>query len=151
MRLTNYLRDSLIFLDIEAKDKEEAISKIVDLMYESKAISDAKKFKNEVNQRESLGSTGIGNGVALPHARTQNVKEIVIAIARLKSEVEFNAEDGKPVRTIFLLGTPLKAVGEYLKVLARLSKLLRGDQVRKSLLKANSPVEVRKILEDAEN
>jgi len=151
LRLANYLRDSLIFLDIEAKDKKDAIAKIVNLMHESKAISDPKKFLNEVNQRESLGSTGIGKGVALPHARTQNVKEIVIAVTRLKSEIEFNAEDGQPVQLIFLLGTPLKAVGEYLKVLARLSKLLHDDKVRKSLLKASSPVEVRKILEDAEN
>lgn len=151
MRLANYLRDSLIFLDIEAKDKEDAIAKIIDSMYESKTIFDLKKFLGEVNQRENLGSTGIGKGVALPHARTQNVKEIVIAATRLKAPVDFNSEDKQPVQLIFLLGTPLKAVGEYLQVLARLSKLLREDKIRKSLLKANSPVQVRKIFEDAEN
>ena len=151
MRIADYLRDSLIFLDVEAKDKDSAIAKIVELMDKNDVFTDAKKFLNEVYQRESLGSTGIGYGIALPHARTQNVNKIVIAITRLKEGIEFGSEDKKPVKLIFLLGTPLKAVGEYLKVLAKLSKLLREDKMRNSVLKAESPVDIRKIFEDAED
>ena len=151
MRIADYLRDSLIFLDIEAKDKSTTIAKIVDLMDKNDVFSDASKFLNEVYQRESLGSTGIGKGIALPHARTQNVKEITISMTRLKDGIEFGSEDKQPVKLIFLLGTPLKAVGEYLKVLAKLSKLLREEKIRSQILKAETPVQIRKIFEDAEN
>jgi len=150
LRISDYLRDSLIFLDIDAKDKVEAIAKTVDLMHHSQAISDTAKFLEEVYERESLGSTGIGKGVALPHARTQYAKEIVITVTRLRKGVDFGAEDNEPVRLVFLLGTPHKAVGEYLKVLAKLSKILRENGTTKKLLKAKSSVEVRKIIEDAE-
>ena len=150
MRISDYMRDSLIFLDIEAQNKDAAIAETIKLMDESNALDDATKFLKEVNEREKLGSTGIGRGIALPHARTQHVKQIVVAMTRLKEGIDFDSEDKEPVRLIFLLGTPLKAVGEYLKVLAKLSKTLRDDKTRKELLKADSPVEIRKILEYAE-
>ena len=151
MRIADYLRDSLIFLDLETKDKRSTIAKIVDLMDKNNIFANASKFLNEVNQRESLGSTGIGKGIALPHARTQNVKDITISMTRLKEGVEFGSEDKQPVKLIFLLGTPLNAVGEYLKVLAKLSKLLRDDKIRNQILKAETPVQIRKIFEDAED
>ncbi len=151
MRIADYLSDGLIFLDIEATDKDTTIAKIVELMDNNKILSDASGFLSEVNQRESLGSTGIGYGIALPHARTQNVKNIVISVTRLKNGVDFGAEDKKPVKLVFLLGTPLKAVGEYLKVLAKLSKLLRDEKIRDQILVAQTPSEIRRIFEDAEN
>ena len=151
MRIADYLRDSLIFLDLETKDKRSTIAKIVDLMDKNNIFANASKFLNEVNQRESLGSTGIGKGIALPHARTQNVKDITISMTRLKEGVEFGSEDKQPVKLIFLLGTPLNAVGEYLKVLAKLSKLLRDDKIRNQILKVETPVQIRKIFEDAED
>ena len=150
MKISNYLRSDLIFLDLDAQRKDNAIAKIVELMEKNHVLTDSGAFLNEVLQRESLGSTAIGKGVALPHARTQNVKEIVIAFARLKEGVDFEAEDREPVRLIFLLGTPLDAVGEYLKVLARLSKLLRDAKIRKGLLKAESPKEVLELFSNAE-
>jgi len=151
VRIADYLQDHLIFLDIDAADKNSAITKIVELMDQNDVFMDADKFLNEVFQRESLGSTGIGKGVAMPHARTQNVKNIVISITRLKKGVDYDSEDKQPVRLVFLLGTPLKAVGEYLKVLAKLSKLLREDKVRSLILKAETPHQIRKIFEDAED
>ena len=150
MKISNYLRSDLIFLDLDAQRKDNAIAKIVELMEKNHVLTDSSAFLSEVLQRESLGSTAIGKGVALPHARTQNVKEIVIAFARLKEGVDFGAEDKEPVRLIFLLGTPLDAVGEYLKVLARLSKLLRDAKIRKGLLKAESPKEVLELFSNAE-
>jgi PTS system nitrogen regulatory IIA component len=150
LRLIDYLNEKLIYLDIEVPDRDAALSKIVHLMHENGAIADADQFLNEVLKRESLGSTGIGNGVALPHARTQNVNQIVLAIARLKKGVDFGAEDKQKVRIIFLLGTPVNSVGEYLKVLARISKLLRQKSVRKGLLNASKIEEVFKLFEFTE-
>lgn len=151
MRVVDYMRDSLILLDLEANTKKEAITKIVDTMQKNDVVSKAPKFLDAVFERESLGSTAIGKGMALPHARTQYIDQITITMARLKNGIDFNAADGKPVNLLFLLGTPLKAVGEYLSVLAKLSKILKNDKTREKILKAESPSQVRTILEEAES
>ncbi len=151
MRVADYLKGDLIFLDLEASDKNAAILKMVHRMKLADAIDDEAKFYKEVLEREKLGSTSIGNGVALPHARTENVSEIVVAMARLGEGIKYDNENTLPVRLIFLLGTPLKAVGEYLKLLARLSKILKDNATRKSLLEADSVTRVRQIFAKAED
>ncbi len=150
MRIIDYMRHSLIFLDVEAADKREAISKTVELMKQKGAVKNAQKFIDAVFERESLGSTAIGKGVALPHARTQEIEQIAVAMTRLKKGVDFGAGDGEPVNLIFLLGTPLKAVGEYLAVLAKLSKMIRDDKTRKKLLKAKTIDDVEAVFNEVE-
>jgi len=150
VRLSDYMRDSLIFLDLDAEEKTTAITKTVDLMKDTKAITDPEKFLNSVLERERLGSTAIGKGVALPHARTPHINQITIAISRLKNGIDFGAEDDEPVKLIFLLGTPLKSVSEYLNVLARLSRVIKDDKFRKKLLKAGTAVQVRSLFEEIE-
>jgi len=150
LRIIDYMRDTLIFLDIEAKDKQDAIQKTIDMMQANGAITNGDKFYQAVMEREALGSTAIGKGLALPHARTQYVDEIIIAVTRLKTGIEFDATDGEPVELIFLLGTPLKVVGEYLSVLAKLSKIVKDDKTRKKILKAKSSIEIKSIFVEAE-
>ena len=150
MRVYDYLNESLILVDMDINSKKEAITKIVDRMSQNDVLSNAPKFLEAVFERESLGSTAIGKGMALPHARTQYIKGITIAVARLKKGVEFNAADGQAVNLLFLLGTPLNAVGEYLSVLAKLSKILKDDETRKKILNAKSPSEIRTIFQQAE-
>ena len=150
MRIVDYMRDSLIYLDVDAKDKREAIHKTIELMRENGVITSGDKFFQAVMEREALGSTAIGKGLALPHARTQYIDEITISLVRLSAGIDFDAVDGEPVDLIFLLGTPLKAVGEYLTVLAKLSKILKDDNTRKKILKAKSAVEIKNIFIEAE-
>ncbi len=150
MRIVDYMRDGLIILDMDAKDKRDAILQTVEKMQESGVINSGDKFFQAVMEREALGSTAIGKGLALPHARTQFIDHIIIALARLKKGVDFDAVDAEPVELIFLLGTPLKAVGEYLTVLAKLSKILKDDNTRKKILKAKSPAEIKNIFIEAE-
>lgn len=144
MGLTEYLKGELILLDVTMPDKRSAIAKTVENMAKCEFVTNPSSFLEEVLKRESLGSTAIGEGVALPHARTQHVSDIVVAITRLAKPVNFT-HDKEPVKLIFIIGTPLNAIGEYLKVLARLSKLLRNDAVRTSLLEAKSSTEIIKI------
>ena len=150
MRLLEYISKNSIFLDIEAHDKTEAISIIVDSMAKAHMIQNAEEFKKEVYERERLGSTGIGKGIAIPHARTRAVNRLIIAFARLRTGVDFGAEDEDPVRLIFLLGTPVDTVGDYLKILAKLSRLLKEETLRKQLLKAQSNEKVLDLLLEAE-
>lgn len=151
MRIIDYMRHTLIFLDIDAEDKDEAITKTVEMMKLKGAVNNVQKFVDAVFERESLGSTAIGKGMALPHARTQQIDQITIAMTRLKKGVEFGAADGQPVNLIFLLGTPLKAVGEYLAVLAKLSKILREDKTRKKFLKAKTSREIEAVFSEVES
>ncbi|OPZ73249.1 MAG: PTS system mannose-specific EIIBCA component [bacterium ADurb.Bin478] len=150
MRLLDYLAPNLVFLDLTGKDKNDVISKVVHLMKQQKAIDDEKNFLQEVFQREKLGCTAIGGNVAIPHARTRTVKNIVIAFARLTPGVDFCAMDQEPIRLLFLLGTPMEAVGDYLKVLAKLSKLLKDGANRDRLIQAGTAEEVYAILEELE-
>jgi fructose-specific phosphotransferase system IIA component len=145
------LSKNLIFLDLSGKDKHDVISQMVHLMKQQKAIDDEKDFLKEVFQREALGCTAIGGCVAIPHARTRTVKKIVIAFARLTPAVPFGAMDKKPVRLLFLLGTPLDAVGDYLKVLAKLTKMLAEEPIRARLLQAADPQAAYDILLEVSN
>jgi PTS system nitrogen regulatory IIA component len=151
MRLSDYLDPDLILLDLLALDKSEALAQIAARLSEKKLISDRDEFLSDVNKREVQGCTAIGRCMAIPHARSKTLKKIIVAMARLRAGIDFSAEDGEPVRLIFLIGTPEDRAGEYLKVLARLSKLLKENGLRKELLKADSSAEVLELLEQAEN
>ncbi len=138
MRLADYMDEKLIFLDLQAHSKEEAITETVRRMKESRAIQDESCLLEEIFSRESRGGTSLGNGVAIPHARVKSMNRIVIAMSRLATGVSFSAEDRQPVRIVFILITPLEKLNEYLKVLAGLSKFLKDKKLLKRLFAADS-------------
>lgn len=139
MRLTEYLDRKLIFLDLPADSKDDAIRKIVGRMKENHALQDEESVLEEIFSRESRGGTSLGNGVAIPHARVKSIDRIVMAMARLSGGVGFSAEDRQPVRIVFILITPLEKLNEYLKVLASLSKFLKDRKLLKRLFTVDSP------------
>ncbi len=151
MRISDYLKKNLIFLDLDAKEKSNAMAQIVQLMKKNKAVAHEKEFLKQVLERENLGSTAIGNNIALPHARSKYASNIIISFARLTHKVDFGKEDKKLVQLVFLMGTPPDSIDEYLKVLSQLSKLLKEEEIRKALLKAQSPSDVIHIFSDAED
>jgi PTS system fructose-specific IIA component/PTS system nitrogen regulatory IIA component len=150
LQISEYIRDDLILLDLKAQDKAEAIRKLIDLLQQRGVIKDPDDFFREVMEREKLGSTAVGHGVALPHARTEKLDDIVVAVGRCAEGVDFGADDGQPVHMIFLIGTPPSEVNRYLKLLAGLSRLLRQQQVREAIMSASSESEVREALMDAQ-
>jgi PTS system nitrogen regulatory IIA component len=96
--------------------------------------------------RERLGSTGIGDGIAIPHGKIGGIADLMIAIGRSNRGVDFNAMDGKPVHLFFLLMAPENSCGQHLKVLARISRLLKDNVFRNNLMKAGSPGELFNLL-----
>lgn len=138
MRLIDYMDRKLIFLDLQAHSKDEAITEIVRRMEENRVVRDASYLLEEIFSRESRGGTSLGNGVAIPHARVKSVDKIVIAMARLSAGVSFCAEDSQPVRIVFILITPLEKLNEYLRVLAGLSKFLKDKKMLKRLFAVDS-------------
>ncbi|MBN2345214.1 MAG: PTS sugar transporter subunit IIA [Candidatus Aminicenantes bacterium] len=138
MRLVDYLDRELIFLDLQAPSKEEAIREMVRRMKEKQAIRDEHSVLEEIFSRESRGGTSLGNGVAIPHARVKSIDRISMAMARLSEGVKFSGEDRQPVRIVFILITPLEKLNEYLKVLAGLAKFLKERKILKRLLAVDS-------------
>jgi PTS system nitrogen regulatory IIA component len=107
---------------------------------------DARTIYEAVLQRERLGSTGVGQGVAIPHARLKGVREVSGFFARLKSPVDFESIDGKPIDLVFMLIAPEDAGAEHLKALARVSRMMRREDVRQRLRAAPNGDAIRAVL-----
>ena len=150
MLLSKLLKENCIILDLKSKEKMAALKEIVDNLEEKQEIPDKKDFLRAMVEREKMKSTGIGRGIALPHAKTESLKKPVIAFARSKEGIDFKSLDGRPVHLIFALGSSEMQVNFYLEALARLASLLRNEKFRQSLIEAKDSSEVLKVIKDIE-
>ena len=148
--ISPYLKDERIILDLKPGSKDKTIRRLAEVFRNQSEISDFDKFLSDVFEREELGTTGIGLGLALPHARTQAVNSFVIAIGRIDEGMDFNSLDGEPVKLIFLMGTPKEEVQGYLKILAHLTRILKKESFRASLLEAKTAQEIIDIFKKEE-
>lgn len=146
MNITEMLNEKAVSVGLTATKKTEALSELVDLLVGSGAVK--KDGKNEIlkklQEREVLGSTGIGKGVAIPHAKSTKVKKMTAAFAISKQGLDFRSLDGEPTHIFFLLLAPGDTPGPHLKALAKISRLLDDKFVRDKLRTAKS---ARDILE----
>ncbi len=150
MKLSNLIRRELTCLNLESTEKTETIVEMVEVLVQKQVIRNKEVFLRELFEREKFGSSGIGYGVAIPHARTEVVKEIIIAFGRSQIGINFESLDRKPAHLIFLIASPAKDNELYLKTLARLSRFLRERKFRQGLLKAETTDEVLSILNSFE-
>jgi fructose-specific phosphotransferase system IIA component len=150
MKLTDFLRPEFCVMDLKAVDKDAVIRELASVMMASGKVNDKEDFIKHIMERERLGSTGIGNHVAIPHAPTQSVDGLVVAFGRSVHGVDFQSLDGDEVNLIFLLGTNPDDLGVYLKFLATLSKLLSNRQFREEFMAADSPEAVIEALKKHE-
>lgn len=127
MKITEFLDKQGIKIGIAATEKEDALGELVDVLAEIKEIGDKKNIVKALIERESLGSTGIGQGIAIPHGKSDRVKDIVAILGISKKGVNFEALDGEPVYIFFLLVAPKDTAGPHLKALAQISRLLRDS------------------------
>jgi len=150
MQLADVFKEDLVFLDFKAENKDEAIDKFVTAIEKAGMVDDPLALKNALVEREKLGTTGIGNGIAIPHARATTVKDLTVAFFQSLEGVGFDAIDGKPVNLIFVLLSPISSGGPYLKLLAKVSKLLRSDEFRGDLMEAKDSKTVLQIIQENE-
>ncbi|MDD3001650.1 MAG: PTS sugar transporter subunit IIA [Candidatus Riflebacteria bacterium] len=148
--ISELLQDSFIDLQLDVTDKATAIDKLSAMLCGSGKVSDQNHFVSAVLEREKLGSTAIGAGIAIPHARANTVNEVSIAFARSSQGIDFNSADGDPVNLIFLLAAPVESGSLYLKLLARISRLLRYQDLIDSLKNATTKEEVISIIASKE-
>jgi nitrogen PTS system EIIA component len=150
MQILDFLTVDAIKLNLESKTKKDAIKELVELLVKSGKVKDKKKMLQTLMEREELGSTGIGQGIAIPHGKSDTVSDLAAAFGVSQDGISFDALDGEPVNIFFLLVAPEGAAGAHLKALARISSLLKDKYFRKSLLSAKTADEVIKIIQEEE-
>ena len=139
MKLTDLLTIDSLSVDVKSQSKPEVICELVDLLIESSSVD--KKYKKKITEvlmaREALGSTAIGQGIAIPHGKTECTKELVGCLGISKQGIDFESLDGEPAYIFFLLLAPVDSAGPHLKALARISRLLKDKFVRDSFKSVN--------------
>jgi len=146
VRLSTLLKEKYIFLNLEEDNKKKLIAKLVDLIAASGKLKNKKAFLNLILKREKLGSTGIGNGVAIPHAKSEKVKDFIMAFARQDKGMDFGALDGEKTYLFFILASPESNVGGHLKILADISRLVKDKFIVDRLKNAKDKKEILKII-----
>ena len=142
MKITDILAPSCIRLDLEANDKYEVLTRLVDVLNETGKVKDRDELLKVITDREKLMSTGIGQGVALPHGKTNVVTESMAALATLRDPIDFDSLDDKPVSIVLLLVGTESNVGAHLRLLSRISRMVGSDQFRASLQSARTVEDV---------
>ncbi|MDR7239457.1 PTS fructose transporter subunit IIABC [Neobacillus drentensis] len=142
MKITELLSINTILLNIEGNQKEETIDQLVEVLFKAGKISDRSEFKAAILKREEQSTTGIGDGIAIPHAKTKVVNEAAIVFGKSAAGVNYESLDGKPAHLFFMIAAPEGANNTHLEALARLSGLLMKAEVRYELLKATTPEEI---------
>lgn len=146
MKLLDYLDPSHIALELSGDNKEEVLSALVKVMADQGTITKPGLLFDSLMEREELGSTGIGNGVAIPHGRSKELTQPVVVFGRTDAEVNFESIDGKTARIFFLLVAPETGENEHLHLLAKIARLMRDALIREQLLALQTPAEVLELL-----
>ena len=150
MRISEFLCKDAVSNDLKAASKADVITEMVGLLAEAGAIE--KRSRNKVIEtlmaREALGSTAIGQGIAIPHGKSDATDTLVAALGISKRGVNFDSLDGEPAHIFFLLIAPVDSSGPHLKALARVSRLLKDKFFRQALREAKTPQEAIKLIKD---
>lgn len=138
IKISDYLDEKRIaFLGVESRD--EALSALIEILYATGKISSKEEFFQALMNRESIVSTGIGMGVAIPHAKLPFFNDFFIAIGILTKGVDWNSLDQAPVRLVIMIGGPDDKQTEYLQILSTLTIALKDEEIRKKILTLKSP------------
>lgn len=151
MKITDLLNKSGIELIKGIESKEEAINKLVNLMDSTGNLKDKEAYKKAVLERESLSTTGIGDGIAIPHAKTTAVENAGLSAMVVKDGVDYDSLDGQPAKLFFMIAAPESKGDVHLEVLARLSTILMDEKFREKLINAKDKNEFLKLIDDKEN
>jgi fructose-specific phosphotransferase system IIA component len=151
MKLTDYITPEHVKISLDGENKEDVIEELVSLLVATSDVSDADVIYEAVMSREREGSTGLEKGVAIPHAKSDAVKQLSIVIGISKGGVEFQAQDGKPSHLFFLMVAPTSESGPHVQAIAKIVKMIKLDKFRKKLLDAKKPEDVVGAIARVEN
>lgn len=151
MRITELLKKDSIKLGVKANSKENVIDQLVDLMYQGGRLKDKAGYKEGILAREALSSTGVGDGIAIPHAKVAAVKEPGLAAVVVPDGVDYESFDGSKSHLIFMIAAPEGEADTHLEALSRLSTLLMNPGFKDSLINAKTKEEFLRLIDDAES
>lgn len=138
MRLSDILTEEVIKVELESEDKEESFAELIELLVREGKISDREAALDAIEKREALGTTGIGKGVAIPHAKEGTVEHLVAALGISREGIEYEAIDDEPVHVVFLVLAELANPGPHVQCLAEIARLLQVPGFYKRLLNATT-------------
>ncbi len=142
MKISNILVQEAVILDLESTDKDGALVEMANALASTESSLDSGKLISVLRERENLQSTGMGEGVAIPHGRIAHLNQLMVSFARSRKGVDFDSIDGQPTNLFFVLVVPESSGGQHLKALARISRFLRDETFRESLLEAETCEEI---------
>jgi PTS system fructose-specific IIA component/PTS system nitrogen regulatory IIA component len=150
MKLTEFLVEEAVLLDLKSRDKSGALREMVEALKGAQKISskEMESILEALAKREKLGSTGIGGGVAVPHTKHASISRLMGTVARSRTGVEFDALDGEPVHLFFLLLSPSESSSSHLAALERIATLIRDSDFRKFMAMAHTKKEMLEILKE---
>jgi nitrogen PTS system EIIA component len=146
MKITEMLKKEFILEELLAQTKREALAEMVGLFDAGGSRVDPEKVLHVLLEREKLGSTGIGDGIAIPHGKIDGIEEMVVAFGRSRRGIDFEAMDGRPVHLFFLLIAPENSSGLHLKALAKISRMLKDAPFRQRLLEAPETEDLYRVI-----
>lgn len=145
MRIADYAAADLVATGLEAHTKDQLLEQMVGMLVRSRRVPTSDVLMQELLKREHIMSTGIGGGIALPHALSNDVRDLVMVFAHTREPIDFQALDGHPVDLVFMLVGPKSASSIYLKLLARVSRLLQNEDFKQRLRRAGTPEQVLEV------
>jgi len=151
MKITDMLKREFVVEQLKAGNKRDALAELAGVFAIGRIKVDSEAMLHVLLERERLGSTGIGDGIAIPHGKLSGLEEMVVSFGRSREGIAFEAMDGKPVHLFFLLMAPENSAGQHLKALAKISRMLKDANFRKSLLEAKMHEDLFRIIAEKDD
>ncbi len=145
IEVSNFIDEKMI-LDINKTSKEQALDMLIEAMSNSEKIKDIHQFRQAIFTRENLMSTGIGYGIAIPHARLKNIQDFVIGILRCKEGISYESIDDKPVKLIFMIGASESQDKDYIRLLSKIMIRLKDKELFEQILKVQNTSDIYKLI-----
>jgi fructose-specific phosphotransferase system IIA component len=150
VKITDFMSEEMINMSLKANGKEEVLKELAGMLSKSENVNDNKGCYDDLVAREKLGTTGIGKGVAIPHAKTESATKLTIAFGKSLNGVNYDALDQNKVNLFFIFASPVEESKTYLKILARISRLVRNEDFRNKLLKSETAKEILDLIDSEE-
>jgi len=150
MNLLEILSPGCIKAPLDSTDKRAVIDELVDLLASEGRVQDAKALKEAVWARETTRTTGIGHALAIPHGKSEGVSDLTMAIGKPAQPIDFASIDGKPVKLVVLLASPLDRTSDHIQALAKVSRLMAQEDFRSKVYGAGTPEQIYELLQQQE-
>ena len=151
VELTSFMNEKLICLDLKSTTKADLFEEMSDLISQSESVRNRDTFLAALKEREAVMTTSLGDGVGIPHARSDSIENLVIALGISRNGIDFGAKDDPLVRIVFMFGIPTRETKLYIQVLAKISRFARREDNRERLLSAKTADEILAVFDESDD